>query len=345
MQPIGIGMVGSGFMGLTYSEAISKHVRGARLVAVTGGKRAPVLAHDYGVAAEPTLASLLAREDVQAIVLACPDQTHCAQTLAGAAAGKHVLVEKPMAPTVAQCDQMIQACRQAGVNLAVVKTERYRQLTLKAKSMLGDGGIGRVWMLRTVSMFPAGLAQEILDERRWTLEPESGGLFMGIAAHNTDFLLWLAESPAKRVFAQVNSFLRGANRAASVMAQIEFANGIMGHMWISSEVPAPSFPSSEVRFQVVGSKGLLDFENFEYLDATVDGKWERVFVPQRFDYLKEPKSPIRLAPHIGVLQEFVDSIEEHRAPRVGGAEGRAAIEICEAALISARTHQAVELPL
>jgi predicted dehydrogenase len=67
--------------------------------------------------------------------------------------------------------------------------------------------------------------------------------------------------------------------------------------------------------------------------------------PERFDYLKEPKSPIRLFPHIGVIRDFVDSIREQRPPRVGGAEGRAAVELCEACLRSAQSNQVVKLPL
>ena len=85
--------------------------------------------------------------------------------------------------------------------------------------------------------------------------------------------------------------------------------------------------------------------SIEFLDLGKDGKWERVYTPERFDYLKEPKSPIRLYPHIGVIQEFVDSIRERRQPKVGGPEGRAAVEMCEACLISARSGQAVNLPL
>src|SRR5438105_1674813 len=115
MPPIGIGMVGSGFMGLTYSEAITRHVTGAKLVAVAGGTRAAKLAADYGVAAEPSVAALLARPDVDAVVLATPDQVHKDLAVQAAAAGKHVLVEKPMAPTVADCDAIIDACRKAGV--------------------------------------------------------------------------------------------------------------------------------------------------------------------------------------------------------------------------------------
>jgi predicted dehydrogenase len=129
------------------------------------------------------------------------------------------------------------------------------------------------------------------------------------------------------------------------MAQVAFDGRIMGHLWISSELPAPGWPSSEVRFQVVGRDGMIDLENFEFLDVARGGKWERVYTPERFDYLKEPKSPIRLEPHRGVVQEFVDGIREGRPPRVGGAEGRAAVEICEACLLSARTGLAVDLPL
>ncbi|MDA1178115.1 MAG: hypothetical protein O2931_04875, partial [Planctomycetota bacterium] len=73
--------------------------------------------------------------------------------------------------------------------------------------------------------------------------------------------------------------------------------------------------------------------------------WDRIYTPERFDYLKEPKSPIRLFPHRGVIQDFVDSIVQQRLPRVGGLEGRAAVEICEACLISARTGSPVTLPL
>lgn len=345
MKTVGIGMVGSGFMGLTYSESISKHVNGARLVAVTGGRRAPELAAEFGVPAEESLKALVARDDIDAVVLATPDQSHRDQTLLAAAAGKHVLVEKPMAPTVAQCDEMIAACKAAGVNLAVVQTERYRRLTRKAKQLVDEGEIGRVCILRTTSAFPANVGKEILESRPWYADPAGGGLFMGIAAHNTDFLRWISGARALQVFAQVNTFTDIGVPGQTIMAQIVFEGGIMAHMLISSELPPPSLPSSEVRFQVIGTTGMLDFENFEYLDMGKGEKWERVFTPERFDYFKEPRSPIRLEPHIGVVQEFVDSIREERPPRVGGPEGRAAVEICEACLISARTGQAVSLPL
>ena len=345
MQTVGIGMIGSGFMGLTYSEVVARHVAGARLAAVAGGRRATDLAAEYGVAAESSVAALLARDDVAAVVLATPDQLRCELAQQAAAAGKHVLAEKPLAPTAAECDAIIAACRAAGVNLAVVKTERYRVVTREAKRLIDEGRLGPVQMLRTMSTFPINVARELFASREWMLDPAGGGLFMGMASHNADFLRWVSGANAIRVFAQATTFSDLPAPALSVMAQIVFERGIMAQMWISAELPPPGLPSSEVRFQIIGRDAMLDLENFEFLDLGQGEKWERIYTPERFDYLKEPKSPIRLAPHIGVVQEFVDSIRQRRPPQVGGAEGRAAVEICEACLLSARSGQAVDLPL
>jgi UDP-N-acetyl-2-amino-2-deoxyglucuronate dehydrogenase len=345
MDQVRFGMIGSGFMGLTYSEAITSQVSNASLSAVAGGRRASALANDYSVAVEDSVEALVARDDVDAVIVATPDQDRLSITRIAAAAGKHVLVEKPMAPTVAECDEMIAACDAAGVNLGVVKTERFRRLTRHAKQLIDNGDIGDVRMMRTLSAFPIDVTKQLFDERKWMYDPKGGGLFMGMASHNTDFLRWLSGRNAIRVFAQVNTFSDIEATAQSVMAQIVFEGGVMGQMWISSEFPTPSFPSSEVRFQVIGSKGMLDFDNFDFLDMGKGTEWERVFTPEKFDYLKEPKSPIRLEPHAGVVQGFVDSVIEQRPPSVGASEGRAAVEICEACLISARTGQAVELPL
>ncbi len=345
MQTVGVGIIGSGFMGLTYSEVVARHAVGCRLVAVSGGKRAEKLAADYGVAAESSVDALLARPDVQAVVLATPDLNRLELTKKAAAAGKHVLAEKPMAPTVAECDEMIAACAAAQVSLAVVKTERFRKITKKAKELIDNGTLGPLQMLRTVSAFPLPLARQLFDERQWMADPRSGGLFMGMASHNTDFLRWLTGRNAVKVFAQATTFSDVPGPPLSVMAQIVFEGNLMAQMWITAELPNPSLPSSEVRFQVFGRDAMIDLENFEYLDVGQGEKWERVYTPERFDYLKEPKSPIRLYPHIGVIQEFIDSIREQRPPRIGGADGRAAVEICEACLLSAQRGEAVSLPL
>jgi len=345
MKNIGVGMIGSGFMGLTYSQCLKAHVEGAHLVAVTGGTRAEKLAADFDVPGEQSVESLLARTDIDAVILATPDQHRLEITAKAAAAGKHVLVEKPMAPTVAECDEMIRLCDQAGVNLGVVKTERFRTTTRKAKALIDDGTIGPIWMMRTLSAFPITLTRDVFAERQWMYDPKSGGLFLGMASHNADFLRWLCGKEVVRVFAQVNTFSDIDAPAQSVMAQLQFQDGLMGHMWITSELPPPSIPSSEVRFEVVGRDAILDFENFDFLRMGKGEAWEDVFIPEKFDWANDPTNPVRLEPHFRVIQGFIDSIREDRAPTIGGTEGRAAVEICEACLRSAQTGQAVDLPL
>ncbi|MFP6649599.1 MAG: Gfo/Idh/MocA family oxidoreductase, partial [Pirellulaceae bacterium] len=102
---------------------------------------------------------------------------------------------------------------------------------------------------------------------------------------------------------------------------------------------------SEVRFEVVGRDAILDFENFNFLRMGKGDSWEDIFIPEKFDWEKDPKNPVRLEPHYRVIQAFVDSIHEERPQTVGGAEGRAAVEICEACLLSAASGQAIDLPL
>ena len=342
---IGVGMIGSGFMGLTYSQALTAHVEGAHLVSITGGKRAAGLAADYQVPMDASVDDMVARSDIDAVLVATPDQHRLEITEKAAAAGKHILVEKPMAPTVAECDAMMRVADKAGVQLGVVKTERFRTLTRKAKELIDQGELGPIRMMRTLSAFPISLTQDVFSERQWMYDPRSGGLFMGMATHNADFLRWLSGSNVVRVFAQANTFGDIKAPAQSVMAQLEFEGGLMGHMWITSEMPDPSIPSSEVRFEIVGRDAILDIENFDFLRMGKGESWEDVIIPEKFDWANDPKNPVRLEPHTRVIQGFIDSLHEGTKPVVGGQEGRAAVEICEACLRSAESGHAIDLPL
>ena len=112
---LGIGIIGSGYMGRTYAECVARYNQNSRLVAVAGGSRAAALATDYGVDAEPTVDALLQRPDIDAVIITSPQSAHREQTVAAAEHGKHILVEKPMATSVADCRAMIDACKSAGV--------------------------------------------------------------------------------------------------------------------------------------------------------------------------------------------------------------------------------------
>src|SRR5262245_25297552 len=153
MNEVRIGLIGSGYMGRTYAECLKRYTTGGRLTAIWGGKRAEKLAADYGVACAADLPALLARPDVDAVLIASPHSVHLEQTRLAAAAGKHVLVEKPMALNGTECFAMIEACRKAGVVLSVIQTVRFRGSVARGKRLIDEGRIGKVRMIDLRTLF------------------------------------------------------------------------------------------------------------------------------------------------------------------------------------------------
>lgn len=343
MEMVRVGIVGSGFMGRTYAEVLDKHTRGARLQAIAVGRRAAALAAEYGVAYEPSVEALVARPDIDAVILATPEQIRLEQVRAAAAAGKHVLSEKPFAPSVAQADQMIAACREAGVTLMVCQTARYRGTLARAKQLVDEGRIGKVLQIRTYVM---GMLQDYTDfvgVKPWIAEPTGGGLFYDQAVHNFDYMRWLTGSEARQVFAYVTTQSGAQWPGMTIMAQLRFDSGAIAQMNLSFELPGATFPEHTTRFQVVGERGLLDLDMYTNVRLGQNERWEVIWEQPAFDYINDPNSPVRLEAHAAMVQEFLDSLLEGRAPAVSGEDGRAAVAICEACIESSRSGQAVML--
>lgn len=128
------------------------------------------------------------------------------------------------------------------------------------------------------------------------------------------------------------------------MAQVNFASGAMAQLWVNLEMPGVTFPNSIFHSQVVGDRGLLDFDGYSHLDMAVDGSWQRMWEQPPFDP-NNPRDPVRLQSFSAQTQAFIDSIAGQTSPPVTGRDGRAAVELCEACLRSTRTGQAIALPL
>jgi predicted dehydrogenase len=345
MDAVRIGIVGSGFMGRTYAEVLDKHTRGAQLAAVAVGGRAAQLANDYGIAVEPSVEALVARPDIDAVILATPEQIRLGQVRSAAAAGKHVLSEKPFAPDVAQADQMIAACQAAGVTLMVCQTARYRGTLAKAKQLVDEGRIGKVLQIRTYAMGTRQDFADFVELKPWIVESTGGSFFYDQAVHNFDFMRWLTGSEVRQVFAYVDTQNDMPWPGMTIMAQLRYASGAMAQMNLCFELPDAEFPEHTTRFQVVGEQGLLDLDMYTSVRLGQRRTWETIWEQPAIDFVNEPNSPVRLAAHAAMVQEFIDSLLEKRSPAITGADGRAAVETCEACMISARTGQAVELPL
>src|SRR5829696_7602141 len=134
-------------MGQTWSRVIARHVPEATLVAVSGGRGARDVAAEHG-AEVLDQDGLLARSDIDAVIVATPVPSHRPIAEAAARAGKHVLVEKPMTNTRADADAMVAAADAAGVRLAICSQHRYRGAPMAAKAAVDGRRIGSIRMIR-----------------------------------------------------------------------------------------------------------------------------------------------------------------------------------------------------
>ena len=339
MTELRMAILGSGYMGRTHAECLDKYVGRGRLVAVAGGRRAPALAADYGVDFEPSYDALLKRGDIDAVLIATPHADHCEQVLATAAAGKHVLVEKPMATSVVDCTRMIEACRKAGVRLEVIQTQRFRGAVARTRRLVAEGAIGTVRMFEGRSLF----TDYVVGQSPWAGEPEQGGAFLDTGVHFFDLMRFVLGADAESVFATVTTFGEAPHPGLNAMSQLRFAGGILAQHWMSYQIPAPSLPHSEHRYVVVGDAGLIDVDAYGKVQLGRAGAWQTIWEQPPIDYVNRPLDPVRLEAFFTQTQAFVDDVLDNRPDTVSGADGRAAVALVAAAWESSRTGQPIAL--
>jgi predicted dehydrogenase len=335
----GIGIIGSGYMGRTYAECVTRYNQGARLVAVAGGTRAASLGADYGVDAEPSVSALLQRADVSMVIITSPQSAHREQTIAAAQHGKHVLVEKPMATSVTDCRAMIDACREAGVLLSVIKPWRYRGSTRGLQDSIRRGDIGDVRMISLWWLYP----RPPFVGKEWFRDPKEGGFYLDAGSHCFDYLRWVANAEPTRLFAQVATYNHDSETPRSTMTNIVFANGVMAQLWLSYEVPSPGWEHTDFRARVVGATGELDAHGYGLLQLGRADSWEPLYQQGAMDYINQPMARVRLEAFFDMTQDFIDAVREERTPSVTGEDGLAAVAMVEAGYRSSDLGQAVEL--
>jgi phthalate 4,5-cis-dihydrodiol dehydrogenase len=334
MTRVRCAVIGPGYAGTTYAEAV-RYAPDAELVAIAGGHQAADLAAQHGVPSVDVDA-VLNSPDVDAVLIASPNPFHAPQTVRAAQAGKHVLVEKPMALTVAECRQMVDACQRAGVVLMVGHHHRFRRNGIATKMLLDRGIIGRVDMAAMVQTEP--------DQTTWLTKPENGGYLLGGGVHGLDLLRWWL-GDVQRVAALTGRY-RGEQVENGSLLLLAFANGAHASFQesvIPGSVPPPG--SGVVRFDVVltGERGVLHVDMYgEVRSSTRDG-WQ---VHTNLPVWNGHYAFLRMEAYAGQFREFVAAIREGRPPRVPATDGLAAVAIVEAAHRAARSGswQEVEQP-
>lgn len=347
MQPVRIGVVGSGFMGRTHVDAAHK-LPSAEPTAVTGGRRAESLARDYRLQAEPSLESLLARDDIDAVVIATPHWLHCEQTLAAARAGKHVLVEKPMATSLEDCDRMREACDRRGLVLSVGYHQRFRETNARAGELIRSGAIGAVRCIQMSALFDIAALRGDAGfggDWGWWTDPRAMAHLINSGPHNIDLLRWWLGSDVARVAAQSGTYRESNPNENTTMALLTMADGAMATFWSSSVLPEPGFEGEAFRFRIMGDEGVIDLDPYDKLVLGRQGGRETVCEqpPVRHESADSAFDMNRMRAYCDQMQAFIDTIHGTAGGQGTAVDGRAGVAAVLAMLDSARTGQFVDL--
>jgi predicted dehydrogenase len=257
MEQVGFGVIGTGIVGGAWHAHVYANLPQSKLVAVCdlNAERATEIARKYGVEAIYTdYRALLENPAVQAVSIATPDFAHREIAVAAAEAGKHILVEKPLATTVEDAEAIVQAAKKAGVKLMVDFHNRASPPFTEAKRSIQAGELGKLRYIYARLSNTTYVATKMLP---WS--SKSSALWF-LASHTTDLAHWLLDDEPKRVYAVSRSGVlknMGVDTQDFHVAIVEFADGAvvtLENAWILPETEPIVF---NFKLEVLGSSGSL----------------------------------------------------------------------------------------
>lgn len=322
--PIGFAILGAGMVADYHRQAIEANAeRGARLVAVGhyNPERFNEISNQFGAPCMSE-ADVLARDDVDVVCITTPSGQHAEQTIRAAKAGKHVLVEKPMALTLADADAMIETCQVAGVALGVVLQRRSEPLFRRVHDAIHAGDLGEL-TLGVVTM-PYHRPQSYFEQAAWrgTWALDGGGVLMNQGIHLVDLLVWFMGDPSE-VRAYGDTLQRDIEVEDTLAATLQFSNGAQATI-TATTTAAPGFPH---RVELYGTHGGIQIEG-ESVGAWQLSDPSRATVDPptlaKADNAGSGGDPRGIKPtgHINTVRAFIDALREHRPPEVDGHQGR-----------------------
>lgn len=343
----GFGIVGTGMIAHFHAKAIQA-MKGGKVVACFNQNvdKAKAFAAEYGCKAYSTLDELLADPEVGIVTICTPSGAHRDPAIAAAAAGKHVVVEKPLEITLQRCDDIINACEQHGVMLCTIFPSRFSPANVALKNAIDSGRFGRITLADTYVKW--WRTQEYYDGGGWrgTWALDGGGAYMNQAIHNVDLLSWLMGDVAE-IAGFTGTLAHERIEVEDVgVACLKFANGAIGVM----EATTAAWPGLLKKTEIHGSRGTVIVEQDSILRwEFADEKPEDAEIRAKFGAgsaisggASDPKA-ISFVGHQMQLEDFVEAITTGRKPRVDGAEGRKSVEIILAIYEAAKTGQTQKL--
>ena len=367
MAEYGFAIVGCGMIADFHAAAIEELENGRLVVAASRSEEnARRVAEAHHCDWTTNYEDVYARDDVDIVNVCTPSGAHAEIAVDAAAAGKHVVVEKPLEVTLERCDRIIEAIDANRVTLAVIFPSRWSEVIGRVKSAVEAGRFGRLTL--GDAHIKWWRTQEYYDSGGWrgTRQLDGGGALMNQGIHTVDVLQWLM-GPVRRIEAFTGTLAHQRIEVEDVaVAALEFQSGALGVI----EGTTAAFPGLSRWIGVHGDKGSAiiqdsslvrwDFAESRAEDDEVAQHYAPtyqaasvIWMPGGFSVRERKGSgagaadprAISHAGHRRQLADLLAALDEGRPPLVDGREGRKAVEIILAIYQSAQTGAAVTLPL
>ena len=276
MPEVRFGLIGCGGIGRWHARSLAT-IRGVALVGVTDSNPDAIakVAESSGARAFATLDSLLAERDIDIVTICTPPDSHAIIVEAAARAGKHVLVEKPLAPTLAEADRAIAACAAAAVHLGVVHQQRARSATQAIHRMVAEGTLGSSVLASATHTWYRSQQQYDREAWRGGSAPGSGFLF-DQCIHAVDLLVWLLGEP-RWVSATTSELVIRGHGEDTVVATIGFGSGALATLAAST---GANQGRDDIALDFAGTCGgarleIRDYDNAEIMALSVSPSPEK----------------------------------------------------------------------
>ena len=325
----GVGIIGAGSVSRGHLRAVaaleSTHLRA---VADTDAERLAGVCAEYGCQGYSSYESLLADDRVDLVIVCLPHGLHCEVTVAALEAGKHVLVEKPMAVNVEQCDAMIAAAQRTGKQLSVGHMHRFSPTNRAVKKLLREQAVGDLVCLCDEAYRPFGP-----NRTAWYLDKAThGGLWYQNGIHLIDRSCWWTGSRVVAAKALIDSRFFEFSADDVAMALLQFDNGVYStliHVWwrTGGRRYSTEFVCTDGMIQL--RKGIESRRDDLFIGR--DGDWEQVEVAENHDTTTRQ------------LGAFVEAIDAGTEPPVTAEYARHLVAVLTACMESSRLGREVVL--
>ncbi len=272
-------------------------------------------------------AELVRSPDLQAVFLTGVNSTRCAETVLAAEAGKHVLVEKPMAMNAAECRRMIDACAAHRVRLMVAQMIRFSPAVRKIRDLVGSGRLGRVISMRGEFVFPAERSS-----RTWITDRKlsGGGPIFDIGVHCLDTMRYILGDEVEAVGALRRPEPDETHTESTAEMILRFRGGVMANIMVSFETDLRT-----IVLEVVGSKGSVTCRNFSLSKFSPTLSLTEVTEPE---HPRTTESTIEVGNlYAAEIDHFSRCIMDGSDPLVPGEEGLKNQMVLDAAMAVAAT--------